>query len=80
MKNLATYLDDFMQEEEEGYFESCKKKISCGKITERDFIKANRKASREEEISNHGKPIKIGGLHKSKKEYSRKDKHKESYK
>jgi len=80
MKNLATYLDDFMENEEQGYFESCKKsKISCGKITEKDFMKANRKASRDEEISNHGKPVRMGGLHKSKKNYSRKDKHKQNY-
>ena len=79
MKNLATYVDEFMENEEEGYFESCKKKISCGKITDRDFMKANRKASREEEIEAHGKPIKFGGLHKSKKEYTRKDKHKKEF-
>ena len=57
--------------------QGCKKsKISCGKIGERDFIKANRKASREEEIEAHGKPVKFGGMHKSKKDYTRKDKHK----
>lgn len=78
MKNLATYLDDFM-EQEEGYFESCKGKISCGKIGEKDFMKANRKASREEEIERHGKPVRMGGLHKSKKLYTRKDKHKQDY-
>lgn len=80
MKNLATYLDDFMENEEQDYFEHCKKgKISCGKIGERDFMKANRRASRNEEIEAHGKPIKMGGLHKSKKAYSRKDKHKQEY-
>ena len=80
MKNLATYLDDFMENEDQGYFEHCKKsKVSCGKITERDFMKGNRKASREEEIENHGKPVKFGGLHKSKKTYSRKDKHRKDF-
>lgn len=80
MKNLATYLDDFMENEEQGYFESCKKsKISCGKIGEKDFMKANRKASREEEIEAHGKPVKFGGIHKSKKIYNRHDKHKKSF-
>ena len=62
------------------YRSCCKGKISCGKLTDRDFIKANRKASREEEIERHGKPIKIGGVHKSKKVYTRKDKHKQEYK
>lgn len=80
MKNLAAYLDDFIDEEDGKYFEGCKGKISCGKITDRDFIKANRRASREEEIEKHGKPVKIGGVHKSKKVYTRKDKHKQEYK
>ena len=75
MKNLAAYLDEFL-EEDDNYFEGCKSKISCGKITERDFMKANRKASREEEISNHGKPLNHTNFFKSKKAYSRKDKHK----
>jgi hypothetical protein len=66
-------------EQEEGYFESCKGKISCGKIGEKDFMKANRKASREEEIERHGKPVRMGGLHKSKKTYSRKDKHRQEF-
>lgn len=79
MKNLALYLDDFM-ENEDPYFEGCKgSKISCGKIGVKDYMKANRKASRDEEIESHGKPVKYGGLHKSKREYTRKDKHKKSY-
>jgi len=79
MKNLATYLDEFIDNEDTGYFENCKGKISCGKIGEKDFMKANRKASREEEIERHGKPVRIGGLHKSKTNYTRKDKHKKPY-
>ena len=75
MKNLSAYLDNII-DEEEGYFEGCKSKISCGKITERDFMKANRKASREEEISNHGKPVNYSNKFKTKKDYSRKDKYK----
>ena len=44
------------------------------RITERDFILANRKASREEEISAHGKPISFRPhLHQSKKTYNRKN-------
>lgn len=42
------------------------------KITEQDYIKANRKASREEEIRLYGKPISSRHLiHKSKKIYNR---------
>ena len=30
MKNLAVYLDEFL-EEDDRYFEGCKNKVSCGK-------------------------------------------------
>ena len=44
------------------------------RITEHDFIQANRKASREEEISAHGKPISFRShIHQSKKTYNRKN-------
>lgn len=79
MKNLNAYLDDIIAEEN-GYFESCKSKISCKKDGfKKDYIKAAKRASREEEIDLHGKPVKIGGIHKSKKTYNRKDKHKKEY-
>lgn len=43
------------------------------KITQDDYIKANRKASREEEIELYGKQIYNRHLiHKSKKKYDRK--------
>lgn len=43
------------------------------RITERDYILANRKASREEEIAAHGKQISFRShLHSSKKVYNRK--------
>ncbi len=43
------------------------------RITERDYLLANRKASREEEILAHGKPVAFRSLlHKSKKKYDRK--------
>lgn len=42
------------------------------KITENDYIKANRKASREEEIREHGRPAGHNRVHKSKKAYDRK--------
>ncbi|MGL4519365.1 MAG: hypothetical protein ACRCUJ_06750 [Phocaeicola sp.] len=41
-------------------------------ITQRDYIKANRRASRLAEIENHGRPVSIAGVHKSKKVYDRK--------
>ena len=47
-----------------------KKKRKIGDID--DYIKANRKASREEEISAHGKQISMRCVvHKSKKKYDR---------
>mgnify|MGYP007101867409 CR=1 FL=1 len=78
MKNLSAYLDDFINQEDGNYFEGCKGKISCGKIGEKDFMKANRRASRNEEIEAHGKLVKFGGLHKSKKTYTRKDKYRKT--
>ena len=43
------------------------------RITERDFLLANRKAAREEEILAHGKPVIFRShLQKSKKKYDRK--------
>ena len=44
----------------------------AGKIKEKDYIKANRKASRDEEISTYGKQIFTRcSIHKSKKAYNR---------
>lgn len=43
------------------------------RITEKDFLLANRKAAREEEIRDHGKQIIFRSLRQSsKKTYSRK--------
>lgn len=43
------------------------------RITEDDYILANRRAAREEEIELHGRPVSFRKmLHKSKKTYSRK--------
>lgn len=42
------------------------------RITQRDYIKANRKASREAEIENHTRPVNFCGVQKSKKVYDRK--------
>lgn len=41
-------------------------------FTQRDYIKANRRASRLAEIENHSRPVSIAGVHKSKKVYDRK--------
>ena len=42
------------------------------RITQDDYIKANRKASRETEIEMHGHPICHKRVHESKKVYNRK--------
>ncbi len=42
------------------------------KITQEDYIKANRKLSREEEIQRHGHPVSHQRIHVSKKVYNRK--------
>lgn len=41
-------------------------------ISQSDYIKANRKGSREAEIENHNHPICHKRVHKSKKVYDRK--------
>ena len=43
------------------------------RITEADFMLANRRAARLEEIAEHGKPVSFRrAIHKSKKAYDRK--------
>lgn len=42
-------------------------------------LKAARKASREQEINAHGKPVCYTKVFKSKKVYTRKTKHKTNY-
>lgn len=42
------------------------------KITKDDYIKANRKASREAEIEAYGHPVCHKRVHQSKKAYNRK--------
>ena len=50
-----------------------KKKQKELRITEADFMLANRRAARMEEISEHGRPVSMrSALHKSKKVYDRK--------
>ncbi len=50
-----------------------KKKMKKLRITEADFMLANRRAARMEEIAGHGRPVSFRtALHKSKKFYDRK--------
>lgn len=42
------------------------------KITSGDYIRANRKAAREEELAEHLRPVIFRSVHKSKKLYDRK--------
>lgn len=50
-----------------------KKKMKKLRITEKDFLLANRRAARMEEIQEHGRPVSMrSALHKSKKVYDRK--------
>ena len=50
-----------------------KKKQKILRITETDFMLANRRAARLEEIAEHGRPVSMRtALHKSKKVYDRK--------
>ena len=41
------------------------------KFTLEDYVKANRKASREAEINDHLHPVRYNVVHKSKKVYDR---------
>ena len=50
-----------------------KKKTRTLHITEADFMLANRRAARLEEIAEHGRPVTFRRvIHKSKKAYDRK--------
>ena len=49
-----------------------KKKQKKLRITEADFMLANRRSARMEEIAEHGRPVSYSALHKSKKVYDRK--------
>lgn len=56
------------------------KKSKKYRITVQDYIKAQRRASRLEEIELHGKPVsRRSALHKSKKIYDRKRLKKEDF-
>ena len=52
-------------------------KVTIGSIE--DYIKANRRASRNEEIDVYGHSLSFNRTWKSKKDYSRKQKHKNRF-
>lgn len=80
MKNLLNYLDDYFDENIEEQL--CNRKFKNNKINiskeqaNEWQRKANRKASREEEIEMHGKLINHNHTFRDKTKYTRKDKHK----
>ena len=75
MKNLVNYLDE--------YLEDINLSESCCRFSKDDInnaaLKAYKKKSREEEIEAHGKPIRHNSIVRSKKQYTRKEKHKTKY-
>jgi len=75
MKNLVNYLDE--------YLEDIDLSESCCRFSKDDInnaaLKAYKKKSREEEIEAHGKPIRHNSIVRSKKQYTRKEKHKTKY-
>ena len=52
-------------------------KFTIGSLEE--YVKANRRASRNEEINAYGHPLSFNRICKSKKVYSRKQKHKQFF-
>jgi hypothetical protein len=54
-------------------------KIYIGKVTKEQLLKASKKASRELELENSIGWVSNHKVHKSKKTYTRKSKHKKGY-
>lgn len=82
MKNLVNFLDDYFEDniEETLCNRKFKNKISVSKEQASEWQrKVNRKASREEEIEAHGKPINHNHVFRDHTKYNRKDKHKNKY-
>ena len=75
MKNLVNYLDEYLDDInlDESYCRFSKEDVNDA------ALKAYKKKSREEEIERHGKPIRHHSIVRSKKQYTRKEKHKHSY-
>jgi hypothetical protein len=74
MKNIVNYLDEYL--DDEGIYETI---IKNKKDINKDRMKAFKRDSCEEEIYNHGKPIKYNHTFKDKTKYTRKNKHKNNY-
>lgn len=73
MKNIANYLE-FV--DDDGIYECTKRNVKDMK----DRMKAFKRGSREEEIEAHGHPISYNKTFRDRSKYTRKDKHKNSYK
>ena len=71
MKNIANYLDEYL--DEDGIYETV---IRSKKDINKDRMKAFKKGSREDEIEAHGKPINYSHTFRDRSKYNRKDKHK----
>ena len=79
MKNLLNYLDDYLDENinETLSNQKLKNKMNVSKEEAAKWqLKGNRKASRDEEIDAHGKPINHFHVFRDKSKYYRKDKYK----
>ena len=80
MKNLVNYLDDYFDDNinEQLINKNFKRnKINISKEQANEWQrKNNHKASRDEEIEAHGKPINHTHVFRDKTKYNRKDKHK----
>lgn len=76
MKNIANYLDEFIDDD---LNECCNKKIKRDININKESMKAYKRGSREEEIENHGRPISYNKTFRDKTKYTRKNKHKNNY-
>lgn len=69
MKNIINYLN-FV--DEDNIYECTKRNVK----DMRDYMKAYKKGSREEEIKDHGRPISYNKTFRDRSKYTRKNKHK----
>lgn len=80
MKNLLNYLDDYFDDNiDEQLSAKFRKSHMSKEEATRAQIKAARKASRDEEIAAHGKPISYNKTFRDRTKYTRKEKHKNNY-
>jgi hypothetical protein len=69
MKNIANYIDDYIEDD---LYECTSRNIKDMK----DRMKAFKRGSREEEIEAHGRPISYNKTFRDRSKYTRKNKHK----